>query len=536
MKSSFTCTLGSARSTASSLSLALAYAAFATACSGEYPLGAASSSLDLAADDGAAANEVGSAIDATLPAVLPPHSFSIGADDFTGPGTLAPVGDLDGDGFADTVQTNVDYTTGASWAHVRYGGPRPHDAVEALAFDRDGAYLAIEADSTNFTVAAAGDVDGDGFDDFLLKSVDCIVVDSATASGAYLVYGGSERFEGTVSLASVSSHFVPPSYPEPGENETWYCNSSGRAFGPGDLDGDGIDDIILGFGPEIFEDNTVSYASGEGVQILYGSTERLPAEVPLGAADAVFIADGFSLGAFGIGDVTGDGRADLYLGPEFVIDYGKSGFLLEGRAERWSGNIDTATVATELPGVWIDSLDKLHGGRDLDGDGIDDLFLTDLEFSAHLFYGRPGLFADGFDFADSDAVIPLTERTAYVYSVGDLDGDGDDELIDQFVVTPELPTPTDLALLSGSRTRFTGEIVFPEDEVIAATPGGRFPDFPERVLTYAVPAGDLDGDGADDFFTTSEYREVLSNDSWQTHDPQVHVHYGTKATPNVEPR
>ena len=113
--------------------------------------------------------------------------------------------------------------------------------------------------------------------------------------------------------------------------------------------------------------------------------------------DALFHADGFSLNAYAVGDVTGDGRADLYVGPEFVIDIGQSAFLLEGSAERWSGTLDAAAVATELPGVYYDTTDKLFGPRDIDGDGIDDLFLTDLNFTSHLFYGRSGLFADGFD-------------------------------------------------------------------------------------------------------------------------------------------
>jgi len=538
MKASNTRTVCSTRNTASYLALALACAALTSACSGEYPLGSASSSLDLAADAPDDTSEVGSVVDASLSPVLPQHSFTISTDDVTAPGTLSPVGDLDGDGYADTAQTNWDFATGASWVHVRYGGPRPRDMIEALAFDRDGAHLALNPDSlgSNFTVEAAGDVDGDGFDDFLLKSIDCIVFDPEGTSGAYLVYGGPERFEGTLPLTSVSSHFQAPAYPETDIDAPLNCSSSGRAFGPGDLDGDGIDDIVIAFGPQMFADNTVSYAAGEGVQILYGRTDRFPAEVPLGAADAVFVVDGFSLSAYHIGDVTGDGLADLYMGPEFTIDYERSGFLLEGTTQRWSGSIDTTTVGSALPGVGYDSFDKLYGPRDVDGDGIDDLLFIDPDIRMHLFYGRPGLFSEGFDFANSDAVMPLSERGAYIFSLGDLDGDGDDELVDQFFVTPDLPFPSDIAILSGSRTRLAGEIAFAEDEVLAANPEGRYPDFPGRVLTYAVPAGDLDGDGADDVFTISEYREVLSPDSYQTSAPQIHVHYGTKAATSDDPR
>lgn len=537
MKASITRTICSARNTASYFTLALACAALATACSGEYPLGSSSSSsLDLAADDTNDSNEVGSVVDASMPATLPLHSFSIGTDEVTGPGTLAPVGDVDGDGYADTAQSSWDFATGASSLHIRYGGPRPRDAIEALAFDRNGAYLAVNPPvfGVSYTVAGAGDIDDDGFDDLVLKSNECLATGDVSAYGAFLVYGGPERFEDTIPLATVSSHFLPPRYEAPAEGDVWVCANSGNAFGPGDIDGDGIDDLVVTFGAVVALDGSVSYAAGEGMYVHYGSPQRFPAEVPL--AGAVFRAENSAPASFPLGDVTGDGLADIYLDNTYSFNAGEPSFLLTGRAERWSGGIDLANVATPLPGASAD-WNTPYGSNDIDGDGVDDLILWDQrDITTHLFYGRAGLFDDGFDFADSDAIVPVTERSRAVFSVGDLDGDGDDELLDQFNLKPELPMPTDIAILSGSRTRFAGEIAFPEDEVIAATPDGRYPGFPERILTYAVPAGDLDGDGADDVFTISEYREVLSADSYQTSAPQIHVHYGTKATASDDPR
>ena len=58
MNTSVTRNVCSPRNTASHVTLALACAALAAACSGEYPLGSASSSLDLAADDPSTGGEV----------------------------------------------------------------------------------------------------------------------------------------------------------------------------------------------------------------------------------------------------------------------------------------------------------------------------------------------------------------------------------------------------------------------------------------------------------------------------------------------
>ena len=539
MKTSFTRTICFTRNTASSLSLALACAALTSACSGEYPLGAASSSLDLAADDPSVEGEVGSVRDASLSPVLAQPDFTISTNDLTVPGLLTSVGDLDADGHADTAQSHWDFTTGTAWVHIRYGGPRPQDAIEALEFDLGGAYLAVKPPifGPAYTVASAGDVDGDGFDDLVLKSGECLTTDDLSAYGVFLVYGGPERFEGTIPLTSVSSHFLPPAYEIPETGESSVCSNGGTAYGPGDLDGDGIDDLVVSFGAQLLPDGTASHAAGEGLYIHYGSPERFPAEVPVGTG-AVFRAATSAPMPFPIGDVTGDGLADIYLDGANSINFGEPGFFLAGRAERFSGAFDLAAVATPLPGASVDTATSLYGARDIDGDGVDDLILWDQQNpSTHLFYGGPGLFAEGFDFADSDAVFPVTERSRAVFSVGDLDGDGDDELLDQFNVTPELPMPTDIAIVSGSRTRLAGEVVFPEDEVLATAPKGRsYPDGPGRVLTYAIPAGDLDGDGADDVFTVSEYRQVVSDSSYDIIAPQLHVHYGTKADLGESPR
>jgi hypothetical protein len=129
----------------------------------------------------------------------------------------------------------------------------------------------------------------------------------------------------------------------------------------------------------------------------------------------------------------------------------------------------------------------------------------------------------------ADAVF--SRRNVRAFAVGDRDGDGDDELIDVFN-SPRYSPSADAAFASGTRTRLSGEVSFPESEVVAQTPNGRFPEDPERVLARAIPAGDLDGDGAADLFTTSHRVSY----SYQVSDPQLHIHYGTPANLTAEPR
>jgi hypothetical protein len=82
----------------------------------------------------------------------------------------------------------------------------------------------------------------------------------------------------------------------------------------------------------------------------------------------------------------------------------------------------------------------------------------------------------------------------------------------------------------------SGSFSFPESEVIAQTPGGRFPGYPNRALGFVIPAGDLDGDGAADLFTLSASYEFSDATSFEATDHELHIHYGTPKTLTALPR
>lgn len=511
----------------------LAYASGISACSGYYPLGQTERSEGLVQGERPAPRaQTG---DARVPATLARPDFTIGVPN---DGSALPVsaGDLDGDGRDEMALSTWDFASGLAYVHLRHGGPRPRDATEAFAFDQSGARLTL-GDASGLHVFAAGDVDGDGYDDLLLKTNDCGV--ERASSGAYLLYGGPERLEGVLPLTGRAAHFTAgPPRPE-ASGGSFACEGYPLASAPGDIDGDGFDDLVISSAPLRSAEGAADLDPGAGVYVFYGKAERYAGDISLTAADAsLHFAQ--PVNPYGLGDMNGDGRVDLIVGPDVILPDPQGSFLVAGRAERWSGPYDLAVAGTLLAGAFVDTIDKFHGDGDLDGDGIDDVVLRTALGDRHLFYGAPGLFAEGVDWARADATFG--GFASLVYAVGDLDGDGDDELLDRFA-NPDSSIAHDLtflssniALASGSRERLGGVFVFPESEVLAQAPDGFFEDElgqygrSGRALDTVIPAGDLDGDGAQDLFTTSYHFEVIDESSYNQTAPQVHVHYGTPAT------
>ena len=203
-------------------------------------------------------------------------------DDMMGVGPVAGAGDVDGDGFADVVVgdsgNGVDgLTTGA--AYVYYGAPTGIDRAresKLYASDRE------VGEAFGASVAGAGDVNGDGFDDVIVGAP--YFAGEHEDSGAVYLYLGS-----TPGVDLASEQQLTPS--DAAGHYYFGCSVAGV----GDVDVDGFDDVAVG-GSHLF------LGSAAGIDV---STEVLLSE-SAGSA--------FSYDVSAAGDVNADGLADVIVG------------------------------------------------------------------------------------------------------------------------------------------------------------------------------------------------------------------------------
>ena len=223
--------------------------------------------------------------------------------------------DLNGDGYPDFVvgapESNAAAESGGQ-VSVVLGGPRlPSEPSLVITSDVGSARFGS-------AVAMAGDVNGDGYGDYLVRTIVNAdgSTDPAQGSRVMLFYGGP--------TLKRQPDMVFPSA-GPGANDETVNES---VVGCGDLNGDGYDDIAFGsFDAAAFFANGDVPAAPSWVEIHFGGPDMatsapivLYGDAPTPDVNGNVVSDGFGSAISAAGDVNGDGYPDLIVGSPWSSD------------------------------------------------------------------------------------------------------------------------------------------------------------------------------------------------------------------------
>jgi hypothetical protein len=246
------------------------------------------------------------------------------------------------------------------------------------------------------SVSGLGDVNGDGVYDFLVGAGGADTVLRSAAGKSYVVFGsvnGVAWGSGRLFLADVGR--VVPGVIFEGESTRAYSGCS--VSGVGDVNGDGVDDFMVG----AYGANSGWRSAAGKSYVVFGSVNGTAWErgrwdlravgslVPGVVFEGQLSGDYSGSSVSGAGDVNGDGVDDFMVGayranPEGRTDAGKSYMVFGSRdGVAWgSGALSLADVGTLVPGVVLEGEEvrdysgrSVSGVGDVNGDGVDDFMV-----------------------------------------------------------------------------------------------------------------------------------------------------------------
>ncbi len=338
---------------------------------------------------------------------------------------VSKAGDVNDDGFADVV---IAGTTGFYVLFGKQSGFAPSVSLTTLDGQNGFKISGVEMFNNFQSVGAAGDVNGDGFDDVIVGGI----YPSNFAGAAYVVFGKADGFAPDLNVSDLT-----------GSNGFRLDGSASgddagiSVSGAGDMNGDGFDDVIVG------AHRAASFSGA--AYIVFGKAGGFAASLSLSALNGengfslVGVAQGDQAGAaVGIaGDINADGFDDVIIGApgsDANGDYSGAAYVVFGKARPFAANLSLAALdgangfrISGANGTRLGS--SVSGDGDVNGDGFDDVVAGSYSFGGtHVIYGKAGGFSPELKSAELDGTNgfriqhPASRADASV--AGDINRDG----------------------------------------------------------------------------------------------------------------
>ncbi|HAA30173.1 MAG TPA: hypothetical protein DCE56_23925, partial [Cyanobacteria bacterium UBA8553] len=393
--------------------------------------------------------------------------------------SVSSAGDVNGDGIDDLIigapggwsDDWSEYMAGKTY--VVFGGTAvgTGDSFDLSSLDGSNGFVLNGTGAEGrrylgYSVSNAGDINGDGFGDLIIGASSNYF--SNDSQRTYVVFGGAnvgssgsidkDALDGTNGFVLIDEHSIPIM----GVNGT-------SVSGAGDINGDGFDDLIIGF-PQAYTDYGGAYS--HSYVVFGGSNVGSDGSIVLSSLNGsngfhiqeINRFDGIGKSVSNAGDINGDGFDDMIIGAYIANSNGNhsgaSYVVFGGSYVGYSGSIDLSTLDGSN-GFAIDGIASfgwtgfsVSGAGDINNDGFDDLIIgapqaSDLSRgyagfalgASYVVFGGTNVGNSGsIDLSNLNAsndsnslVINGTDAgdlLGYsVSSAGDINGDGFDDLI-----------------------------------------------------------------------------------------------------------
>ncbi len=345
------------------------------------------------------------------------------------------VGDVNDDGYDDILIG--DYNINSYWGKVYLilGKPTQNWAKDVSLSNADATFVPSSAIRLGSTVAGAGDVNNDGYDDILIGA-------PYQDGEAFLFLGKSNIWSQNTPINTADASFVR----ETGQGQRVGNNMASA----GDVNGDGYGDFLIG---APYGSQGMGVPDRGEIYLILGKSSGWSYGTSLSNADASFVEedtqylDYIGNGLAGGGDVNGDGYDDILIGANSWdspgMDFDGKFYLILGKETGLS--MDTSLSNADASYLGEDDRDSLGLDidflEDIDGDGLDEIVVCSNQFDyqgenrgkVYIINGRTSGWPTNANISIADSTIvgefPGDRFGTALEIQGDINGDGMEDII-----------------------------------------------------------------------------------------------------------